>query len=115
VLNQLVTRLEEQEGFKLCLHFRDWTPGDWIPDQIVRSVDKSRRTVVILSKHFVESVWSRLEFRAAHSQALSDKANRLILVMMNDDLKDQEVKDDDLRVYMKYAASIELKPSISMF
>ena len=68
VLSQLVTRLEEQEGFKLCLHFRDWTPGDWIPDQIVRSVDKSRRTVVILSKHFVESIWSRLEFKAAHSQ-----------------------------------------------
>ena len=68
VLEELVNRLEGQEGFKLCLHFRDWTPGDWIPDQIVRSVDQSRRTVVVLSKNFVDSVWSRLEFKAAHSQ-----------------------------------------------
>lgn len=66
----MVDRLEDQEGFKLCLHFRDWTAGDWIPDQIVRSVDKSKRTVVILSKNFVESVWSRLEFKAAHSQVM---------------------------------------------
>lgn len=68
MLTQLVKRLEDQDGFRLCLHFRDWTPGDWIPDQIVQSVDKSRRTVIILSKHFVDSVWSRLEFKAAHAQ-----------------------------------------------
>jgi len=68
VIDELVNRLEGKEGFKLCLHFRDWTPGDWIPDQIVKSVDQSKRTVVILSKNFVESVWSRLEFKAAHAQ-----------------------------------------------
>jgi len=34
-------------------------------------------------------------------QALSEKANRLILVLMDDDLKDQDVHDEDLRVYMK--------------
>lgn len=67
-MDELVKRLEDQEGFKLCLHFRDWMPGDWIPDQIVRSVDRSRRTVVVLSKNFVESVWSTLEFKAAHAQ-----------------------------------------------
>ncbi len=68
VVDELVHRLETEEGFKLCLHFRDWIAGDWIPDQIVRSVDQSKRTVVILSKNFVESVWSRLEFKAAHAQ-----------------------------------------------
>jgi protein toll len=67
-MDELVSRLEAEEGFKLCLHFRDWTPGDWIPDQIVRSVEQSKRTVVILSKSFLESVWSRLEFKAAHAQ-----------------------------------------------
>lgn len=27
VVDELVNRLETEEGFKLCLHFRDWTPG----------------------------------------------------------------------------------------
>ena len=32
---------------------------------------------------------------------MSEKANRLILILMDDELKDQDIKDDDLRVYMK--------------
>ncbi|ODN03699.1 Protein toll, partial [Orchesella cincta] len=101
VIDELVNRLEGNEGFKLCLHFRDWTPGDWIPDQIVRSVDKSRRTIVVLSKNFVESVWSRLEFKAAHAQALKERSNRVILIMLGEDLKESDVQDDDLKMYMK--------------
>jgi len=64
-------------------------------------VGQSKRTVVVLSKNFVESIWSQLEFKAAHAQALSNSTNRVILILLEDDFKDQDLKDDDLRVYMK--------------
>ena len=44
-----------------------------IPDQIVESVANSRRTIIILSKGYIEAVWTKLEFKAAHKQALQDK------------------------------------------
>jgi len=66
VAHKLLPGLEPQ--FKLCIHARDWNAGDWIPDQIARSVEESRRTLVILSPSFMESVWGRMEFRAAHQQ-----------------------------------------------
>jgi len=34
-------------------------------------------------------------------QALSQRSNRVILVLLEDDLKENDVKDDDLRLYMK--------------
>lgn len=66
VAQKLVPGLEPP--FKLCIHVRDWVAGDWIPEQIARSVENSRRTLVILSPSFIDSVWGRMEFRAAHQQ-----------------------------------------------
>ena len=34
--------------------------GEWIPDQIVRSVATSKRTVVILSENFLDSLWGKV-------------------------------------------------------
>ena len=52
--------------------------GEMIPDQIIQSVESSRRTLIVLSKAYVDSMWTKLEFRAAHTQA-SDLNTRAIL------------------------------------
>lgn len=78
----LVPGLENGDPkYRVCLHYRDWIPGEYIQEQILTSVKASRRTIVVLSKNFVESVWGQLEFKAAHSQALQDKTNRIIVVV----------------------------------
>ena len=59
--------------YKCLIHTRDWNVGEMIPDQIIHSVESSRRTIIILSKSYIESMWTKLEFRAAHTQALQDK------------------------------------------
>lgn len=67
--------------YRICLHYRDWIPGEYIQNQILQSVEDSRRTIVVLSSNFIESVWGQLEFKAAHSQALQDRTNRIIVIV----------------------------------
>ncbi|KAG0716124.1 Protein toll [Chionoecetes opilio] len=82
VTKQLVPGLEcGDPKYRVCLHYRDWVPGEYIQNQIMKSVDASRRTIVVLSSSFLESVWGKLEFRAAHSQALQDHTNRIIVIV----------------------------------
>ena len=78
----LVPGLETGDpAYKVCLHYRDWVPGEFIEEQIMKSVKASRRTIVVFSKNFLESVWGQMEFKAAHKQALTDKTNRVILIV----------------------------------
>ena len=63
--------------YKCCIHTLHWQVGRMIPDQIVESVANSRRTIIVLSKEYIEAVWTKLEFKAAHMQAIQDKTQVL--------------------------------------
>ena len=70
-----------------------------IPDQIIHSVESSRRTIIVLSKPYIQSMWTKLEFRAAHTQALQDKTQRVIIIVKGE-LPELDCLDDDLRRYI---------------
>lgn len=99
VANHLVPGLEKGAiHFKLCLHYRDWVVGDWIPAQITRSVDESRRTIIVLSQNFLDSVWGLMEFRTAYVSALNERRSRLIVILYGD--VSTEKLDPELRAYL---------------
>nr|XP_019968290.1 PREDICTED: toll-like receptor 2 [Paralichthys olivaceus] len=50
----------------LCLHKRDFLPGHWIMDNIMSAMERSRRTVFVLSQNFVQSDWCRYELDFSH-------------------------------------------------
>ena len=101
VENNILRRLEEgPRGYKLCVHTRDWLAGEWIPEQIAYSVENSRRTIVILTPNFIESIWGRMEFRVAHQQALSDGRLRVVIVIYGD-IGPTENLDPELKYYLK--------------
>ncbi|XP_070849082.1 toll-like receptor 2 [Chaetodon trifascialis] len=50
----------------LCLHKRDFLPGHWIVDNIMNAMERSRRTVFVLSENFVQSDWCRYELDFSH-------------------------------------------------
>ncbi|CAL4066136.1 unnamed protein product [Meganyctiphanes norvegica] len=100
-VNQLlVPGLESGDPvYRICLHYRDWVPGEYIQNQILSSVKASRRTVVVLSKNFIESVWGQMEFKAAHSQALQDNTNRIIVIVYGE-IPPESSMDEELKLYI---------------
>ncbi|XP_050734015.1 protein toll-like [Eriocheir sinensis] len=100
VMKVLVPGLECGEPrYRVCLHYRDWVPGEYIQNQIMQSVEASRRTIVVLSSNFIESVWGQLEFRAAHSQALQDRTNRIIVIVYGKIPSENDL-DEKLKLYI---------------
>jgi len=87
--------------YKCCIHTRDWAVGEMIPDQIVQSVESSRRTLIVLSKAYIESMWTKMEFQAAHTQALQDKTQRVILVVRDKSVIENKSKmEENLQRYI---------------
>lgn len=101
VAEQLLPGLENgPRPFKICVHYRDWVIGEWIPAQIASSVEQSRRTIIVLSKNFVDSVWGKMEFRVAHLSAQKEKRTRVVVVLLEDAPPDDQL-DAELRAYLK--------------
>ncbi|KAH8274104.1 hypothetical protein KR044_010386 [Drosophila immigrans] len=101
IIGELLPKLENGlHAFRVCLHGRDWLVGDCIPEQIVRTVNDSKRVIIVLSQHFIDSVWARMEFRIAYQATLQDKRKRIIIILYKE-LQDFEGIDSELRAYLK--------------
>lgn len=99
VKTRLRPMLEDHDPyFKLCVHLRDWVAGDRINDQIYQSVRNSRRTIIVLSHNFLNSELCMLEFTVARDQAIKDRANRIIVIMLEDIAPHRLT--EDLRAYI---------------
>ncbi|XP_031767967.2 protein toll-like isoform X2 [Galleria mellonella] len=100
VFEHLVPQLEgEPHRFKLCIDTRDWVVGEWIPVQVALSVEESRRTIILLSCNFLDSVWGRLEFRTAHKSAMRENRSRVIIVLL-EDVGNHQNLDKELKAYL---------------
>lgn len=100
VIRELAPRLENgDKKFKLCVHYRDFPVGACIAETIVRSVEASKRTILVVSDNFLDSEWCRFEFQTAHQQVLSERRNRVILILLHD--LDADKLDSTLKVYMR--------------
>merc|ERR1711988_1164582 len=106
LLKGLECPAEVSEKYKCLIHTRDWHAGEMIPDQIIHSVESSRRTIIVLSKPYIQSMWTKLEFRAAHTQALQDKTQRVIIIVKGELPKVEEM-EEDLQKYISLNTYLE--------
>nr|XP_036217646.1 LOW QUALITY PROTEIN: protein toll-like [Bactrocera oleae] len=104
----LLPQLEQCEPpFCICTYDRNWLAGAYIPEQIIESVEQSRRTIIVLSQHFIESEWARMEFRTAHQCSLNEGRTRIIMIkygeIINSGLLDKELKAYlDMKTYLDW-------------
>lgn len=79
----LVQELEHfNPPFKLCLHKRDFIPGKWIIDNIIDSIEKSHKTIFVLSENFVKSEWCKYELDFSHFRLFDENNDAAILVLL---------------------------------
>ncbi|XP_072037422.1 toll-like receptor 2 [Amphiura filiformis] len=96
VINELRVNLEKRpQPFCLCIKGRDFIPGGSIVETITESIQKSRRTILILSPSFVDSEWCHFEMEMARMRLFHENRDVLILVML------EEVPDDKLTLTLR--------------
>ena len=100
VVETLQQTLENHDPpYKLCFHHRDFRAGAPIVENILKSVDQSKRMLMVLSPSFARSEWCLLEFRTAHRKVIEDRMNYLIIILL-DDVNMAEL-DEEIKLYMR--------------
>ncbi|XP_052079934.1 interleukin-1 receptor accessory protein-like 1-B isoform X2 [Mytilus californianus] len=69
-----------QNGYHVNIDFKDFVPGMAIAENVMDSIYKSRKTVVVMSKNFLKSMWGQFELQQAHNRAISQRKDVLILI-----------------------------------
>jgi TIR domain/Leucine rich repeat len=104
-VNQILApTLENDIGYRLCLHYRDFNANAYIADTIVEAVESSRRAILVLSKNFLYNEWTRFEFKGAIHEVL--KRRRKLIIVLYGDLPQRDL-DADIRLYLRSNTCIE--------
>ncbi|NXL44890.1 TLR1 protein, partial [Podilymbus podiceps] len=83
VKNELIPNLEKGEGcVQLCQHERNFIPGKSILENIINCIEKSYKSIFVLSPNFVQSEWCHYELYFAHHKLFSENSDSLILILL---------------------------------
>ncbi|KAK7097917.1 toll-like receptor 4 [Littorina saxatilis] len=81
VMGELKSRLEDEQGLQLCIHTRDFMPGQYIASNIVDSVQRSRRTLVVVSRALLDSDWCHYELQMALMESVHTGRDVLLFLL----------------------------------
>jgi len=84
VKETLLPTLEEKNGLKCCIHYRDFVPGVVYRQNMVDSVYNSRKTIAVLSSNFFNSGHCESEFEYALRRLITRKDDSLIVIKLDD-------------------------------
>ncbi|XP_023239568.1 toll-like receptor 13 [Centruroides sculpturatus] len=101
---KLVVKIEDDFGLRVCIDQRDFLAGNDITDNIVHSIDNSRKVVFVLSQNFVRSEFCKFEMKLAQHR-LFETNNSLVLLKYG--TIPDEIVSKKLRYLMKTRKYIE--------
>ena len=91
VRNQLFEHLGRKETdtddvdksrFQLCIHDLNFVPGISIEENIIKAIENSRKTILVLSKSFLKSGWCEFELQMARMESINKGRNIVVAVML---------------------------------
>ena len=80
----LLPMVEEEMKLKLCIHHRDFIPGHDIDEQIIRKINSSRKTLLILSTDFLRSDWCHYEMSVARNKLHAEGKDVVIPILLSE-------------------------------
>ena len=84
VHEKLIPVLEEENEYRLCIHYRDFQPGRLIVDNIVEKMKESRKVILVMSNAFARSEWCQFEVLLARERLLDNGSDTLVTVLLED-------------------------------
>lgn len=99
VTREFIPRLENELKYRLCVYYRDFPIGGTIADTVASSINRSKRTILLVSKHFNDHEWRNSAFQHSFGGLFKQKDNHLIIVLL-DDAKGMKL-DTQLKVLVK--------------
>ncbi|XP_063443007.1 toll-like receptor 4 [Mytilus trossulus] len=82
VHDKFINHIERDEKLRICLHKRDFLAGNAISDNITDAIHRSRKTVCIISRHFLNSYWCMFEFNMARMESIYSRGKENIIYLI---------------------------------
>nr|QHA79029.1 toll-like receptor 8 [Trichechus inunguis] len=84
VLNELRYHLEESEdkNVLLCLEERDWDPGLAIIDNLMQSINQSKKTIFVLTKKYAKNWNFKTAFYLALQRLMEENMDVIIFILL---------------------------------
>ncbi|XP_037548960.1 uncharacterized protein LOC119425504 [Nematolebias whitei] len=84
VYREMLPVLEGEQGWRLCLHHRDFQPGKPIMENITDAIYGSRKTICVISRHYLQSEWCSREIQMASFRLFDEQKDVLILLFLEE-------------------------------
>ncbi|VDI27941.1 toll-like receptor 13 [Mytilus galloprovincialis] len=82
IVSEVIPHLERDENLKLCVHQRDFVPGEDITQNITNGIHQSRFTLCIVTQSFLDSYYCMFEFNMARMESIYSRAGQNILFLV---------------------------------
>lgn len=82
VVKECIANLEHNGNAKLCIHRRDFLPGEEITVNITNAIHESKKTICIITREFLKSYYCMFEFNMARMESIYSRNGENILFLV---------------------------------
>ncbi|XP_028452747.1 toll-like receptor 13 [Perca flavescens] len=84
VYQEMLPALEGEQGWRLCLHHRDFQPGKPIIENITDAIYGSRKTICVITRRYLQSEWCSREIQMASFRLFDEQKDVLVLLFLEE-------------------------------
>ncbi|XP_063409948.1 toll-like receptor 4 [Mytilus trossulus] len=82
IVRECIPKLEMERNLKLCIHQRDFIPGEEITVNITSAIHDSKKTICIITRSFLDSYYCNFEFNMARMENIYHRKGQNILFLV---------------------------------